>query len=243
MIRAAVIDDDRTAGHEPRWAQVGEVDGLLARMSADADLSWSDRVISTSILGTLVWSASHGHAEQHGLLTLERPGVRAVCLAPCDCDPRRVRVALQLSARLGMQRAGGAGWAPAYLTSPTPPATPRDLVRVPHLVTVCRDTGELADHHAHAPVDAVVWELMPASAAQRWLGAPLPNQAMVETHLDALLALRTAARTHRLPTTAAGARLAALLHGRPDPLSITLVYRHLDLFRDLFAETAEVAAA
>ena len=66
---------------------------------------------------------------------------------------------------------------------------------------------------------------------------------MVETHLDTLLALRTAARTHRLPTTTAGARLAALLHGRPDPLSITLVYRHLDLFRDLFAETAEVAAA
>jgi hypothetical protein len=237
-----VIDDDRTADREPSWAEVGEVDGLLARLSSDADPSWSDRVISKDVVGTLVWSASHGHGEQHGLLTLERPGVRAVCLAPRGADPRRVRAALQLSRRLGAQRAGGAGWAPAYLTSPTPPATPRDLVRVPHLVTICRDTGELADHHAHAPADAVVWELMPTGAAQRWLGAPLPDQGLVETHLDALLALRTAARTRRLPATTAGARLAALLHGRPEPLSIALVYRHLDLFRDLCAETAEAPA-
>src|SRR5205814_7745979 len=187
--------------------------------------------------------ASHGHGERHGMLSLERPGVHAACLAPRGCDPRRLRVALQLSTRLGVQRAGRAGWAPAYLTSPTPPATLDHHVRVPHLVTVCGDTGALADHHARTPVDAVVWEHMPAAAAPRWLGAPLPDQSLVEKHLAALLALRTTARGGRFPTTPAGAQLAALLHGRPDPLSITLVYRHLDLFRDLFAETAEVAAA
>jgi len=36
-----------------------------------------------------------------------------------------------------------------------------------------------------------------------------------------------------------GQRLAALLHGRPEPLSIQLVYLHLDLFRVLFASRGD----
>src|SRR5439155_10155771 len=103
---------------------------------------------------------------------------------------------------------------------------------IPHLVTV--RGGE------EAPTcDAVVWELTTGAAARQWLGAPVPDPTFVEAHLPQLLALRGAARADQLPATAAGQRLAALLHGRPLPLSIQLVYRHLDLLRVLLASQEE----
>ncbi len=80
---------------------------------------------------------------------------------------------------------------------------------------------------------------MTRTEARNWLGIPLPDQAFVEAHLPDLLALRAAARTGQLPATPAGQRLAGLLRGRPLPLSIQLVYRHLDLFRVLVASRGE----
>ncbi len=221
---------------------MGSTDGLIATVIAGIDAGWADTVLTSDNLGTLVWSASHGQAERHGMLTVERPGVRAVSLAPAGCDQRRVRMALQVSARLGCVRRRG-GWAPAYLTSPLRPDTPDDLVRIPHLVTARTDTRELVDDacRRHGLTDTVAWELMARAAACRWFGAALPDQSLVEAHLPDLLALRSAARAGRFPPTTAGARLAALLHGRPLPLSTVLVYRRLDLFRELFAETSEVS--
>jgi hypothetical protein len=90
-----------------------------------------------------------------------------------------------------------------------------------------------------AITDEAVWELTTRAAARQWLGAPLPHPAFIEAHLPGLLALRGAARNGHLPATAAGQRLAGLLRGRPLPLSIQLVYRHLDLFRVLLADRPE----
>src|SRR5437762_10065071 len=103
-----------------RARTVGSADGLIATVIAGTDAGWADTVLTSDNLGTLVWSASHGQTERHGMLTVERPGVRAVSLAPAGCDQRRVRMALQVSARLGCVRRRG-GWAPAYLTSPLRP--------------------------------------------------------------------------------------------------------------------------
>ncbi len=89
----------------------------------------------------------------------------------------------------------------------------------------------------------VVWELATRPGAARWLGAPMPDQAVVEAHLPRLLALRAASRAGRFPPTAGGARLAALVHGRPQPLSILLVYRNLDLFTQLCTEPAGVCGS
>jgi len=147
----------------------------------------------------------------------------------------------RLSARLGRLRAGH-GWSPAYLTSPARPDTPDGLARIPHLVSVHADTHDLADPDTPRPglIDVVVWELATRPGAARWLGGPLPDQTVVEARLPQLLALRAASRAGRFPPTAAGTRLAALVHGRPQPLSILLVYRNLDLFTQLCTEPAGV---
>ncbi len=221
---------------------VGIRDGLIAAVAAAAAPSWADLVLANDVTGTLVWGAGHGQAELHAMRSVRRPGVQALSLAPAGSDPGPVRVALQLSKQLGALRAGAGAADPACVTSPSQPATPADLVRIPHLVTVRADTRQLTDRPTGACMDAVVWELTTRAAAVRWLGGPLPDQNLVEAHLPRLLALRTAARAGHLPPTRHGARLAALLHGRPLPLSIRLVYRHLEVFRDLFTDTAGAPA-
>jgi hypothetical protein len=218
--------------------------GVLAALRPGVDPTWADTILRRDVTGTWTWSASHGSAERQGILTLERPGVRAVTLTPAGCSPGEIRTAARLSARLGQQR-GHHGWSPAYLTSPTWPDTPDGLVRIPHLADIHADSHDLADPDALGPglIDVVVWELATKPGAARWLGTPLPDQAVIEAHLPQLLALRAATRAGRFPPTAAGARLAALVHGRPRPLSIQLVYRHLDLFAELCTEAAEVLAS
>jgi len=226
-----------TAGNTP----VGSGDGVLAALHPGADPTWADTVMHRDVTGTWVWSASHGSAERQGMLALQRPGVRAVALTQAGADPRHVGAATRLSARLGRLRTGH-GWSPAYLTSPTRPDTPDGLVRIPHLVSVHADTHDLADPDTRRPglIDVVVWELATRPGAMGWLGAPLPDQTLVEVHLPQLLALRAASRAGRFPPTAAGTRLAALVRGRPQPLSILLVYRNLDLFAQLCTESAGV---
>jgi len=223
-------------------ASIGTGDGVIAVVWPGADASWADTVLRIDVTGTWVWSASHGPAEHQGMLACERPGVRAVALTPAGTDRYQVRAAAQLSARLRQARADR-GWSPASLTSPTRPQTGPGLVRIPHLVSLDPRTNDLADRDATAPglTDTVVWELTTESGARRWLGGPLPDQSLVEAHLPDLLALRGAARAGRFPPTLAGARLQALMRGRPGPLSTLLVYRHLPVFAALFAEPVAVA--
>jgi hypothetical protein len=207
------------------WGRLPAVAGVVA---ADVDTPWADEVLARDDRGRVVWAATGFLAERHGRATLERPGVRAVSLAAAGQPPAQVGMALQVASYLARVRAAGLTPTRAYLTSPSrPTAAPDDLVRIPHLVKV-RTTDETT-------TDEVVWELMRRAEARQWLGVQLPDQEFVEAHLPNLLSLRGAARTGVLPATRAGQRLASLLHGRPTPLSIHLVYRHLDLFRILLA--------
>ncbi len=216
----------------PDWRRPPAADGLIAVLAATVPTSWADEVLARDDRGNVVWAATGFQGERYGRATCERPGVHAVSLAAAGEQPARVAVALHLASHLGRVRCGGLTPARPYLTSPGQPATPDDLVRIPHLVTVrAAETTSTSDE--------VVWERTTRAAARQWLGGPLPDQAFVEAHLPDLLALRAAARAGQLPPTAAGQRLAALLHGRPLPLSIQLVYRRLDLFRVLLASDGE----
>jgi len=210
------------------WGPLPASDGLVVVLAADIDTAWADQVLACDDLGSVAWAATGRPAERLGWATLERPGVLAVSLAAAGERPPRVGVALQVASYLSRVRAGGLASGRPYLTSPGQPAAPDHLVRIPHLVTV-RAPGE------EPGTDEVVWELMSPAAARQWLGGPLPDQEFVEAHLPDLLSLRGAARSGDLPATAAGQRLAGLLRGRPLPLSIQLVYRHLELFRVLLA--------
>ena len=100
------------------------------------------------------------------------------------------------------------------------------VVRVPHLVSVRQDGGQVAD--------AVVWQAMNPQELHRWVGCAVSEVDLrfVEDNLDALVRLRGAVRDGQLPATAAAARLLALL---PDGrgLPIDLVYQRSGLFRAL----------
>jgi hypothetical protein len=202
--------------------------GLVALVDARAAVSWADALLARCGEGPLarcgeglvVWAATGAAPVRQAMATAGLPGVRAVVLAPA-AGARPVAVALGFAAHLAVVRAG-AGDGGGCVTSPTRPATPPGVVRIPHLLSVRR---------AGAVTDVVVWELMTAGRATGWLGGPLPEQRFFERHLAGLLRLRAAARTGRLPLTAAGTRLARLLGGRP--LSIRLVYQRPRLFRAL----------
>lgn len=87
--------------------------------------------------------------------------------------------------------------------------------------------------------DRTVWEVMAAEKALCWLGGLLPEKdkrLLIEQKLTRLLALRSQARTERLPDTEAGRRLADWLTNRY--LSIRMVYQHIDLFLDLLDDKA-----
>lgn len=114
-----------------------------------------------------------------------------------------------------------------WITAADRPETDeRVVVRVPHLV---------ARFSNGVVTDSVVWEVLDAAAARRWLTDAVP-EASFEEQLPALLRLRRAAREHRLPATPAGAALGILLAQRY--LSILLVYRHPRLFAELLADPA-----
>ena len=66
MTAAAAIDEDRTASVGPGWAvTVGSTDGVIAAVTAGADASWADSVVTSDAFAALVWRASHGQAERH----------------------------------------------------------------------------------------------------------------------------------------------------------------------------------
>lgn len=200
----------------PPW-QPPSADGLAAIVAPAASAAWADGLLARTADGLVVWAATGDEPEAQGLARRTYPGVRAVTLTPARSDPRRVRLALELAAELAAARGNG-----ACLTSWTVPAPPSGVVRVPHLVTVQRD-GTVTE--------TVVWELAPLAVAQHWLGGPLPDQAFFETHLDALLRLRGAARRGQLPPGAVAAGLTDLIPDRD--LSIRVVYEHAATFRAL----------
>lgn len=211
----------RSAGHFfrlawPPWQPPG-VDGLAAIVAPGASTAWADGLLARTGDGLVVWAATGTDPEAQGLARVRYPGVRAVTLTPARSDPRRVRLALELAINLTAARRNG-----ACLTSWAPPVPPPGVVRIPHLVTVQRDG---------AVTDTVVWELAPLAVAQHWLGGPLPDQALFEAQLDALLRLRGAARRGQLPATAVAAGLTELIPDRD--LSIRVVYEHAATFRAL----------
>jgi hypothetical protein len=127
----------------------------------------------------------------------------------------------------------------AVLTSATrPEPSSRNLIRIPHLVTVY---GPLAldlvpSMIGPGPVaDTVIWEVMPRSEVCGWLGGRLPDQRFVEDHLDELLTLKRAVREGSTPDSLAVRELAVILAaGRY--VSIRLIYQHDPLFRRLVAD-------
>jgi len=214
------------AGHDPDlvcppW-QVPDEAGLLVLVEGGAGSGWADRLLARHDDGLLVWARAGVQPAGRAMATVDLPGVRAVVLALPGADVRMLALALRWAVHLSGVRADGHGPG-RCVTSPSRPAVPPEVVRIPHLVTARRPDGTV--------VDVVVWELMPAGRAESWLGAPLPDQPFVEAHLDRLLRLRAAVRAGRFPPTAAGSRLARLLAGRV--LSIRFVYRRPDLFRVL----------
>jgi hypothetical protein len=221
----------------PCWRQTRAGHGLFAVVGCGTDLSWTDEVVGGDDAECLVWTTTRAQPERVGLAAARRPGVRAVCLAPAGQDLRRIHTAIQFAHRLaGTQanaategradsRGDSAVSARAHLTSVDPPAVVDRAIRIPHLISLRYSTGSVAD--------TVVWELIPRVAAPQWSRVPPTDQSFVEAHLSELLALRGAARTGGLAQTATGERLANILAG--GPLTIRVVYRHLDLIRPLLA--------
>lgn len=202
----------------PRW-QPPPHDGVAVIVRPDAPITWADGLLAREDGRMVVWATTATDPEQQGLTLLGQHGVEAAALATGRTDPRRVRLALEVAIDLAARREGGPA-AGACLTSWSLPTPPAGVVRIPHLVTIGYSGGA---------TDTVVWELAPAALARSWLGGPLPDQSYFETHLDALLRLRGAARRGQLPGTAVSAGLAELLPDRD--LSIRQVYGHPDLFR------------
>jgi hypothetical protein len=184
---------------------------------------WAVGLLGRNPGGLVMWTPAETDAERQGLAVADRPGVRAASIASAQADPRLVALTLRVAGRLAAQRRDHAA---ACLTSWSRPDVPDRAVRVPHLVTLHRDDGQL--------VDVVVWELTRPQQLQRWLGRTEPDLELVERHLDRLVRLRTAARTGRLPATTAAMELTALLDGRG--LTVEIVYRHPALFRVLLGE-------
>jgi hypothetical protein len=185
--------------------------------------------------GILVWRAGHrlpAHVPvdphrlaQAAIARTRQPRTIAVALhTGGDADSARLPLAFaaHLDAR---RRAADPRPVRPCATAAGMPELPRSgrLVRLPHLLTVQDGSGDLRDE--------VVWEVMTTAQARRWLGGPLPDQALFEQRLPALRYLRRLARTRSWPDTANGRRLRELL--AEQYLSIRLVYRYPALFTAL----------
>jgi hypothetical protein len=154
---------------------------------------------------------------------LAAPAVEAVALRTGDAG---AGIALAFAEHLDAVRRSRGQPSSGCVTAWTAPEVGAGRVRLPHLVTVRETPDRLRD--------AVVWEAMELDRARDWLGGELPDQRFFEDRLEALLELRRRARVGALPGTSAGRRLEALLEGGRK-LSILLVYRNAELFRELLS--------
>jgi hypothetical protein len=211
----------------PGWVSPHGGDGLVAVQDATADPSWAD--VALGVYGSLIvlWSSVGARPEKIGVETLFRPRVRAVTLMPAGDDTRYTAVGLRFAAHLAAERSqGGLPFRPC-LTSWSRPTRVQGWLRLPHLLSV---------EDANGIQDLAIWELIRVRDAAEWIDGPLPDLAFIEAHLSTVYGLRTAARTGHLPATYAAQRLRGLLGTRP--LSIRLVFQHLDLIRLLVMHEA-----
>ncbi len=211
----------------PGWRPLPAADGLVTCVpDGSAPTAWADCVLAQHHDGFVLWTAS-GHRPHSALPDVaRRPGVRGIALAPAGGHPPHIQAALRLAHRLTSEDAPVQGPVQVRVVSADTPDTVDRLVRVPHLVTLRTPTG--------VATEAVMWELLAAEAAQRWLGVPAPALRHVEAHVARLLALRTATRTGLVPASLPPP-LAGWLRSQSTPLSIEMVCHHLDVVLDHLA--------
>jgi hypothetical protein len=225
--RAATPDASTTAGPERpmRIADLDQVSDALGGLLLVGDLhDLPDAVpVGWTIRRSIIWSLPirAGLCAEAALRLTQRHGIRAICMVGSHSLPYRRAVASTYAAHLTVARTGRDLPGP-WITAEDPPAVPDGALRLPHFVTVNGPANT---------EDLVVWELMTAGTARRWLGEPLPDPSFVEQHLTDVLQLRAAVRARRLPHTPPGRRLAVLLQHRR--LSIRLIYQHHSLFTEL----------
>ncbi|MFR9675824.1 hypothetical protein [Streptomyces sp. TR02-1] len=169
------------------------------RLTDDTPLWWSS-CPGTELLGQALEASAHGPVE----------------LCPEGSGEDDAGLALAVAEHLAQHRGPGAVVGPCCLAPPAP--LPTGTVRLPHLV---RSTATSQDH-------LPVWELLPAEAAQAWLGGPIRQRDLdfFEQHLEQLLGLKRRSSTDGGPE-----ELSRLLTGRY--LSIRFVLQHAELVRTL----------
>src|SRR5215472_12560304 len=163
----------------------------------------------------------HGSLAAAGIAAVRSGRAVGVAILIGDsADP--ARLALAFAAHLDACRRHDPHPVRPCATSTSEPdmASVPDLLRLPHLVTLF--------DHARGLSDVVVWEVMTLRQAGQWLGCPVPDQALFEQQLPALLRLRFLIRAGMLPANDLSQRLRDLLAGRY--MSIRLVYQHPALF-------------
>ena len=209
-------------------------DGVVAMLSrSDVVCGWADALLARVGQRLVVWTDAGGGLVARGLEVVDRPAVLAAVLSPARADARQVGLALKFGCRLAEGYGAGRGGLPGgCLTSWAVPDVPAGMVRVPHLVSVCRDDGRIGD--------SVVWQVVSPPELHRWVGCRVSRAdlSFVEANLDALVRLRGAVRDGRLPATAAAARLLRLLP-EDGGLPIGLVYQRSALFRALLPSVSK----
>src|SRR5699024_3015232 len=125
--------------------------------------------------GALIWSTpatdTTAVAEAVGLAEIR--GLRTVTVSASDVPLSRRLLAVAFAAHLNEIRTARQMSGVCVTAAERPEVRP-GWVRLSHLLTGACDDG---------PRDTVVWELMPAAAVPRWLGAPLPDRPFFEEHL------------------------------------------------------------
>ncbi len=219
----------------PCWRRLPAADGLVALLPDHrAPTAWADVVLAHDANGFVVWAATGTNTAPSLALLNARAGVQAAALAPAGDDPRDVHAALRLACRLAIEpiKHRSSLREPDQpvrvpVTSAGMPDTNGELMRVAHLVTLRTVSG--------VATDTAMWELLTADTVASGPGVPRSALDLIEAHLPALLALRTATRSGRLPA-GLPPQLAALLNGLTEPLSTEVVWRHLDPLVDHLTE-------
>jgi len=210
----------------PQW-QPPSGTGLVAVVPVgEATVGW-DCLLARTDAVHYVWVGLGDDPERRAWEFAAVRGATTACLAVGHTDVRQVDLALQVAGWLLRRRASpdakGSTVPGVCLTASSRPALPEGKVRIPHLVSVRRGPK------VH---DTVVWELADRALARGHVRLPANPEAF-ESHLSALLALRSAARERRLPMTPLARHLLDLLDANGGDLSIELVYANATLFHSL----------
>lgn len=173
----------------------------------------------------VVWAGLGADPEREAVEIAGRYVVPAATLVAGGADSRKLWLGLQVAVELSRRRSAG-GLVGSCLTCWSRPLLPAGMVRVPHLVSIRRGV---------VVRDVVVWELSDADSARDRVGLPA-DWEFFEAHLAELLRLRARLRAGRLPAGVLARRVVDMVGaqgGLSGELSIEVVYRHADLFRQL----------